>query len=40
MTSVLFTLGRCVRLLCLAQPELVQQGDAGGRTPLHYAAVR
>ena len=24
----------------LAQPELVQQGDAGGRTPLHYAAVR
>ena len=33
-------LPECVRLLCIAQPELVQQRDAGGRTPLHYAAVR
>lgn len=33
-------LPECARLLCLAQPELVKQGDAGGRTPLHYAAVR
>ena len=30
----------CVKLLCLSLPELVQQCDAGGRTPLHYASVR
>ena len=33
-------LPECVELLCISRPELVQQCDKGGRTPLHYAAVR
>ena len=33
-------LSECVELLCISRPELVQQCDKGGRTPLHYAAVR
>ena len=33
-------LPECVELLCISRPELVQQRDAGGCQPLHYAAVR